>query len=152
MSAVRQAHGEDRLTRLHECAVGGEVGTRATVRLKVGVIGTEELLGALDPDEFRFVDLRAAAVIALARVPLGVLVAQCGTQGSKHGRRGEILTRNQLQAISGSVQLRQQDPGDVGIFTLQLAEVRPPELISAHRGLPPTARPAAGPRRFPAVV
>jgi hypothetical protein len=39
---------EDLVARLQHGGVDGEVGLRAGVRLDVGVLGAEELLGALD--------------------------------------------------------------------------------------------------------
>ena len=46
--------------------VDGHVGLGAGVRLDVGVLGAEELLGALDGQRLDHVDELAAAVVALA--------------------------------------------------------------------------------------
>jgi hypothetical protein len=46
------------------------------MRLHVGVIGAEQLLGAVDGQLFDFIHMLAAAVVALARVAFGVLVGQ----------------------------------------------------------------------------
>ena len=54
----------------------GRVGLRARVRLHVGVVGAEQFLGTLDGQRLDVVDVLAAAVVALARIALGVLVRQ----------------------------------------------------------------------------
>ena len=54
----------------------GHVRLRAGVRLDVGVLGAEELLRALDRERLGDVDELAAAVVALARIALGVLVGE----------------------------------------------------------------------------
>ena len=86
VASMRKAHGQDSVARHCECSVCGDVRTRAAVRLKVCVFGTEERFGSLDADLLGGVDLGAASVITTTRVPLGVLVAECGTQGSQHSR------------------------------------------------------------------
>ena len=105
VAAVRQAHREDGVARLHEGAVGGDVGAGAAVRLQVGVVGAEQRLGALDADVLGLVDVRAAAVVALARVALGVLVRQRRPERGEDGRRGEVLAGDQLQAAAQAVEL-----------------------------------------------
>jgi len=55
------------------------------VRLDVGVLGAEELLGALDGELLDLVDEFAAAVPALGRVALGVLVGEHAALGLHHG-------------------------------------------------------------------
>ena len=141
VTTMRQAHGEDGLAGLDEGAVRREVGARAAVRLEVRVLGAEELLGALDADDLRLVDLRAAAVVALARVSLGVLVAQRRAERGEDGGRGEVLAGDELQAAAGALELGQEDARDLGILMLQLPEVRAPERLAAHSALP-FARPA----------
>ena len=76
VAAVRQAHREDLLARLQEGPVDRLVGTRAGVRLHVGVVGAEERLAPLDRQRLGVVHLAAPAVVAAPRVPLGVLVRQ----------------------------------------------------------------------------
>ena len=139
VATVRQAHGQDGLAGLDEGAVRREVGARAAVRLEVGMLCAEELLGALDTDDLRLVDLGAATVVALAGVTLGVLIAQGRAESSQHGRRREVFARDELQALAGTLQLGQQDAGDLGILRLQLPEVRAPERL-AHRALPSLRR------------
>ena len=67
---------EDRVAGLQRGEEHGLVGLRAGVRLHVGGLGVEQLLGALDRDLLDDVDELAAAVVALARIALGVLVGE----------------------------------------------------------------------------
>src|SRR5207245_131950 len=61
---------------LQQGEVDGHVGLRARVRLDVGVLGAEQLLGAGDREVLDDVHDLAAAVVASPRVSLGVLVGQ----------------------------------------------------------------------------
>ena len=78
-------------------AVGGHVGRRAGVRLHVGVLGAEELLGAVARQVLDHVGKLASAVVALAGIALGVLVGEDRAGGFEHGFADEILRGDQLQ-------------------------------------------------------
>ena len=56
------------------------------MRLHVRVLGAEQLLGPVDGQLLGHVDELAAAVVAPARVALGVLVGEDGALGLEHGR------------------------------------------------------------------
>ena len=86
VAAVRQAHRQHGVAGLDEGAVRGEVGARPAVRLQVGVLGAEQLLGALDAELLGPVDDLAAAVVAPAGVALGVLVATASTRARRARR------------------------------------------------------------------
>ena len=86
MSALVQAHANDRVTWLDERHVGGEVRTRPRVRLHVGVPAAKELACALACEILDHVDLLAPAVITATRIPLGVLVGEHAPHGLHNGR------------------------------------------------------------------
>ena len=65
-----QVHPQHGVAGLQHGEVDGHVGLRAGVRLHVGVLGAEELLGALDGEFLDDVDVLAAAVVAPARAAL----------------------------------------------------------------------------------
>ena len=122
---------------LQERAVDREVGARAGVRLQVGVLGAEQLLGALDAEGLGLVDDLAAAVVALAGVALGVLVRQRRPQRGEHGRRGEVLAGDQLQTVVEAVALGEQDAGDLRVDGLERGEVGSPgRRCGGHGGQP----------------
>ena len=76
MAAVGKVHGQDQIARLKHGEVDRGVGLRAGVGLDIDVVGLEKFLGALDRQLLDDVDIFAAAVPALARVTLRVLVGQ----------------------------------------------------------------------------
>ncbi len=97
VSAVREVQAEDGVARLNDRRVGRHVGRRAGVRLHVGVLGAEELLGAIARQVLDHVGELASAVIALAGIALGVLVGEDRAGGFKHGLANEVLGGDQLQ-------------------------------------------------------
>ena len=119
VAAVAEVHAEHLVARLQHGGVDGEVGLRAGVRLHVGVLGAEELLGALDGQHLDLVDLFAAAVPAPARIALGVLVGEHAALGLEHGRVGEVLGGDQLDVVL----LAREFAGDGGVnLGIELAE------------------------------
>ena len=97
VAAVVERHPHDRVAGLDHRHVGGVVGLGAGVGLDVRVLGAEELLGAVDRELLGDVDLLAAAVVALARIALGVLVGEHRSGGLEHGLGNEVLGRDHLQ-------------------------------------------------------
>ena len=95
--------------------VDGRVGLRAGVRLDVGVLGAEELLGAVDRELLGDVDVLAAAVVALAGIALGVLVGQHAALALEDGLGHEVLGGDHLQRPLLALELEPQDVGDLGI-------------------------------------
>ncbi|MNG84276.1 hypothetical protein D3C79_430110 [compost metagenome] len=94
-----QAHAQDGVTGLQQSQVHGAVGRRAGVWLNVGVVGAEQLLGALDGQRLDLVYVLAATVVALARVAFGVLVGQAAALGLHDALAGVVLRGDQLDVI-----------------------------------------------------
>jgi hypothetical protein len=69
------------------------------VRLHVGIVGAEQLLGALDGQALGDVDVLAAAVVALGRIALGVLVGQHRALRLHHARARVVLGGDQLDVL-----------------------------------------------------
>ena len=86
VAAVIEAQRENRVARLHQPEVDGHVRLRAGVGLDVRVLGAEERLRAVDRELLDLVDDLAAAVVALARIALGVLVGRHGADGLEDRR------------------------------------------------------------------
>ncbi len=115
VAALVEAHGEDRLPRLDEGPVGGQVGTRPRVRLHVDVLGTEQ---RCQPHSGQFldpVDDLVAAVVAAAGIALGVLVGQDRAGGGQHGRRGEVLRCDELEGGRLALGLLPEEAEHLGI-------------------------------------
>ena len=83
--------------------------------LDVGVLGAEQLLGAVDRQLLGDVDLLAAAVVAAAGVALGVLVGQHRADRLEHRLGDEVLRGDHLQRPLLAAQLAVEDGGDLGI-------------------------------------
>jgi hypothetical protein len=96
VSAVIEAHAEDRIAGLHKRDVRARIRLRPRVRLHVRELGPEELLRAIDRELLRDIDIFAAAVVTLRGITLGVLVREHGPLGLEHARARAILGRNQL--------------------------------------------------------
>ncbi len=116
MSAVGQVEPQHGVARLNGGHVDGQVGLAARVRLHVGVLGAEQLLGPVAGQVFDHVDVLAAAVIAPARITLGVLVRQHAADGLHHGRAGVVLAGDHLQPVLLPLHLGGHGQPDLGIF------------------------------------
>ena len=69
------------------------------MRLHVGVLGAEELLGAVARQVLDHVGELASAVVALAGIALGVLVGEDRAGGFQHGFADKVLRGDQLQTF-----------------------------------------------------
>ena len=97
VAAAREVHAEQSVTGLQDAEVDRHVGGRPGVRLDVGVLGAEELLGALDRQPLDHVDELAAAVVAAAGVALGVLVGEHAARRFEHRAADEVLRGDELE-------------------------------------------------------
>ena len=100
---------------LQQRVVDGRVRLRARVRLHVGVLGAEQRLGAVDRELLGDVDVLAAAVVALARVALGVLVGEDRALALEHRDRHEVLRGDHLERALLALELEREHLGDLRI-------------------------------------
>ena len=124
VAAVREVHAEDGVARLQQREVHRHVRLRAGVRLHVGVLGAEQRLRAGDRQRLGDVDELAAAVVALARIPFGVLVRQHRAGGFEDGLADEVLGGDELEAAVLAVDFLRDRRGDLGIGLGQRAPAR----------------------------
>src|SRR5207248_10245662 len=83
--------------------------------LHVGVLRTEEGLGALDRQRLDPVDVLTASVVALARVALGIFVVEQGAKRLQHRGAGDVLRWNQLQRVLLAFEFVADRGTDLGI-------------------------------------
>ncbi len=121
VSAVGQVHAQDGVPRLQDGGIGGQVRARARVRLDVHVLGSEDLLRPLPRQLLHLVHVLAPAVIALSRIPLGVLVGQHRSGRLQHRLGDEVLAGDQLQVGVLAQRFFLYCVPDVGIGILQRA-------------------------------
>jgi len=85
------------------------------VRLDVRVLGVKERLRPVDRGLLDLVDDVAAAVVALARVALRVLVRRDAADRLEDARPREVLGSDQLDLVPLPVELLAQELGDLGV-------------------------------------
>ncbi len=83
----------------------GLVHLAAGVRLHVGEVAAEELLGALDRQFLGDVDELAAAIVALARIALGILVGHDRALRFEHGAGDDVFRGDQLDLMALATEL-----------------------------------------------
>jgi hypothetical protein len=115
VAAVRQLEPHHRVARRQQRHVGRRVRLRSGVRLHVGVVGAEQLAGPVDRELLDDVDALAAAVIALPRIALGVLVGEHGSLGLEDGRRNEVFGGDHLERALLALELPRNRFGDLGV-------------------------------------
>ena len=130
VAAVSEVHAEQRVSRLKQGDEHAHVGLRAGVRLDVGVLGAEQRLGARDGERFGDVHELAAAVVALARVALGVLVREDRSGGFEYRRADEVLGCDQLEPRGLPRALVRDRLGNIGVCLRE----RAPEERGGVRG------------------
>ena len=69
------------------------------------MLGAEDLFGPVSGQVFGHVDELAAAVVAMARIALGVFIGQHAADGLHHGRAGVVFRGDHLQAAPLPVDL-----------------------------------------------
>src|SRR5712691_2513454 len=103
VAAHRQRHAEKGIPWLHRGEEHRLIGLRARAGLHVGGIvvnvGTEQLSHAVDRKLLCDIDEFAAAVIALARIALGVLVGELRPLSGEHRRARVVLRGDQLDVV-----------------------------------------------------
>ena len=97
MAALTQLHAQDRVTRLEQGEVHRHIGGAARVWLYVGVLGAEQLLGAVDGQLLDIVDERDALVVAGAWVAFGVFDVEMRRQALQDRGRGVVLAGDEVQ-------------------------------------------------------
>src|SRR5215216_1521847 len=79
------------------------------------MVAAEEGQGAVDRSLLDLVDDLAAAVVALARIPLGVLVRRHRADGLEDRRPGEVLGGDELDLPALPLELPPEQLRDLGV-------------------------------------
>ena len=148
VAAVRQREAHDRVAGLQQRVVDGGVRLRARVRLHVGVLGAEQRLGAVDRELLDHVDVLAAAVVALARIALGVLVRQHAALALEDRLGHEVLRRDHLQRPLLALELVADRLRDLGVDFGERAL----EIVGRHFGHGRSSPDVVGPRTVPTAA
>ena len=127
MPAGIEAHAENRVPRLEQGEIDGAVGLGARMRLDIDEIRPEEGLCTRDRKTLGDIHMRAALIVAPARVALGILVGEHRAHGLEHRARDDVFGSDQL---------------DLRLLTLQLGRNRIRDL-RIHRPQPCGEKPFA---------
>jgi hypothetical protein len=142
--AVREGEAHERVARLHERVEHGGVGLRAGVRLDVGVLGPEQLLGTVDRELLDDVDVLAAAVVAPSRVALRVLVGEHRALRLEDGLGDEVLRGDHLEGALLALELEAHRVRDLRIHVGEGAvEVVGREVVHGAQAIRPHRSAAA---------
>ncbi len=119
------------------------------MRLDVGVVGTEQLPGALDGQRLDLVHMLAATVVALARIALGVLVGQAAALRLHDALAAVVLRGDQLDVVFLALffGLDRREQGIVITLQLVVLAEHGEALFIVFLGMHP-ARPGEGSRKI----
>ena len=100
---------------LHQRHEGRRIGGGAGMRLHVCEFTSEKPGNPFNREVFRDIHVLAAAVVALARQALGILVGEDGALGFEHRAADDIFRRNQLDLIALATEFEADGLGDLRI-------------------------------------
>jgi hypothetical protein len=89
------------------------------VRLDIGVVGAEQLADPGDRQFLGAIHEFAAAVVALARIALGVLVGKHAALRLHHQGAGVVLGGDEFEVIFLTARLRGDGRGEFGVEGLE---------------------------------
>ncbi len=112
VAAGVEAHAEDGVAGLDQRQHHRRVGLRPRMRLDVGIGARKQRLGAVDRQRLDDVRRRAALVVALARVALGIFVGEHRPLRVEDGAADDVLARDQLDLVLLPVELHRDRGGD----------------------------------------
>ena len=140
VAALVELHPEDPVARLEHAEVGGHVRLGARVGLDVDVLRAgKELQRPLLGERLGDVDVLAAAVVALAGQPLGVLVREPAALGLHDGGRGVVLAGDQLDLVVLAAALALHRRPELGVDVRDPGGGNARALQDGHRSHPPLA-------------
>ena len=99
VAAGGEAHAEDRVARFQQGKEYRLVRLRAGMRLHIGERAGEQPLRPVDRELLGDIDVDAAAIVAPARVALGIFVGQDGALRLQHRGGDSVLAGDQLDAV-----------------------------------------------------
>ena len=113
--ALVEAHADNRIARLDKRHVRSKVGVSTRVRLHVGKTAAEQLASAFAGKVLDNIDLFTAAVIALTRIALGILVGEHATHGLHDSGRDDVLGCDELDGAPLTAKLLRKGREHLGV-------------------------------------
>ena len=100
--------------------------------LDVGEVAVEEFLGAVDSERFELIVEDAPAVVACARVPLGVFVGQACAHGVHDGSGGVVFAGDEFDCSRLAMSLFHDDFGDGSVAFTKKVEDACGDCVLGH--------------------
>ena len=100
VATMTQIHREDGVARLTPRKIHGFIRLCTTVRLDVGMVGPEELLGAIDCQLLYLVGILLPAIVTPAWVTLAIFISKDTPKRLQYITRDIILARDELQTFA----------------------------------------------------
>ena len=100
VAAAGEVHTHEHVPGLRQGEIDGNVRLGAGVRLHVGMLSPEELLGPVAADVLHYIHIFTAAVKTLAGVALGVFIREMAADGLHDRRRGEVFRGDKLYMVA----------------------------------------------------
>ena len=99
MPAVGQAHTKNGVASLQQRQINRGIGLGAGMGLHIGIIGTEQLFGAVDGQLFRDIDVLTATVIPFAGITFRVFIGQQAALGLHHPWAGVVFGGDKFDVL-----------------------------------------------------
>ena len=115
MPTMRERHAEQRVAGLQGGQIYRGVGLRTGMRLDIDIFGVEQRLDPVYRQLLHDVYVLAAAVIAFAGIPFGILVGQHRPLRLHHRRAGIIFRSDQLDIFFLALLFRFDCLPDIGV-------------------------------------
>ncbi|MNI48833.1 hypothetical protein D3C73_1034170 [compost metagenome] len=106
MAAMRQVHSEDSVARIQRGKINRHIGLGTGVRLHIGMIGTEELLGTVTGQILHDIHIFTTAIIPFARIAFGIFIREHRTHRFHYSFADDILRGNKLNIGTLTAQLQ----------------------------------------------
>ena len=116
VTAVRQVETHKGIAGFQAGHQYRHVGLGARMGLYIGIVGIEEVFGAVDGKLLRNVDILAAAIVSFPGISLGIFVGQAGAHGFQYLVADKVFRCNQLESAGLSVQFILDDLENRAIF------------------------------------
>ena len=116
---MSQIQPKNRVARLQHRRIRGLIGLRSRVRLHVGMLRAKKFLDPLARQILDHVGKLASAVIALAGIPLRILIGEHRPGSLKHSLADKVLRSNQLQPFMLAANFVIDGVSDLGINFIQ---------------------------------
>ena len=91
VTALRKIHSHNCVAVFRKCEICGKVCLCAGMRLNIGVLRAEKFAGTVARNVFHFVNIAAASVIPVTRIPLCIFIRKNAAHSGEHRRRNKVF-------------------------------------------------------------